>query len=736
MRQTLNGQSTMTAWESGGVIRRSFRATARGGATLCLGWFIACAPATAVGQEKSDCLKCHAEAGLKVERNGRDISLYVNADRLAASVHAELSCAACHESISMEDLQPDAPNPHGPGPHLVQCGECHEAEAELYQKHGRIAVGENPDIPACWQCHGSHDILPSNDRHSRVHPANLTTTCTYCHADVDLVKKHDVLKEAPITLYESSVHGRASRKGLYVAANCINCHSARDKDGKPTAHRILGPSDADSTINHFNVPDTCGQCHTSIAADYWEGIHGRLVKRGEVDAPVCTTCHGEHGIISPRDPRSPVSPAHVAERTCTPCHDSVVLNEKYGIPGDRLKSYIDSYHGLKSKAGDVHVANCASCHGAHRILPSTDPTSSIHPANLQETCEECHPGISTELARIGIHTTSAGNKAGWPEFFRRLYIFLIVLTIGLMLLHNAADWIRSVKQMNKKPFVLRLTINETMQHWILAVSFIVLVLSGFALRFSEAWWVGWLFGWGGGAGFLLRGTIHRVAAVVFMAVSFWHVLYLFTARGRTMLRQMWPNRGDLIHLKQNIQYFVGERDEKPRYGTFSYIEKAEYWALAWGTVIMIGTGLLLWFDNYFITRWHLPRTVLDVVLVIHLYEAWLATLAILVWHIYGVVFKPGVYPMNPAWLSGRMPRDLYIEEHPEGPRLKSRTYRVYYEEQEEPGSQDAMPSEQKESAPNIVSNRAETTPRRRVAGPPASKTPPAPRPEPELQKHS
>ncbi len=602
---------------------------------------------------------------------------------LAGSVHLTLECSDCHASTLMEDLDREARNPHGPGPHQVDCGECHEDEAEVYRKHGRMEIGKDPDIPACWSCHGHHDILPSSDNRSHVHRRNLATTCMSCHTDVDLVKEHDILAEAPIRLYESSVHGRASKKGLYAFATCSNCHSGPDPDGTPTAHRILGPADPESTIYHFKIPDTCGRCHDAVASDFWEGVHGKLVKRGEVDAPVCTTCHGEHGIIKADSPASPVSAAHVAAQTCAPCHESVVLNEKYGIPGGRLRSYVDSYHGHKAKAGDVAVANCASCHGAHRILPSGDPTSSIHQDNLQETCGKCHPGISAELAETSIHTTATGLKVGWPAFFRKFYIVLIAVTIGLMLLHNIADWVRHIKQMDKRPFVIRLSVNETMQHWALMVSFSVLVISGFALRFSEAWWVQLLFGWGDGQGFLLRGTIHRIAAVLFVIVSMWHVVYLFTKRGRTMLREMIANKRDLVNIKENSLYFLGRRETKPQFGRFTYMEKCEYWAMAWGAVIMAVTGLLLWFDNYFISRRGVPKGFLDVTLVIHYYEAWLATLAILVWHIYGTIFSPSAYPMNPAWMSGKMPRDMYLHEHPAGPRLKGRIVRPRIEEETE-----------------------------------------------------
>jgi cytochrome b subunit of formate dehydrogenase len=427
--------------------------------------------------------------------------------------------------------------------------------------------------------------------------------------------------------------------------------------------------------------------------DYVEGIHGQLAERGEVDAPVCTHCHGEHGIISPSDPSSPVSAGRIAEATCAPCHESEVLNQKYGIPAGRLRSYIDSYHGLKSKAGDVHVANCASCHGAHRILPHTEPTSSIYVDNLQHTCGECHPGISAELAAEPIHATATGIKSGWPRFFTILYMFIIGITIGGMFVHSSADWFRYLRNMRREPYVIRWTVNETLQHWLLAISFIVLVISGFSLRFSEAWWVQILFGWGDGQGFLFRGAVHRTAAIAFILCSVWHGLFLTSHRGRGMIRDMFPEKSDLIHLRDNALYFLGRRKHSARFKRFSYMEKTEYWALMWGGIIMSVTGVLLWFDNYFVTTWGLPKGVLDVVLVIHYYEAWLATLAIVVWHGYATVLSPSVYPMNPAWLAGKMPKAMYSHEHPEAPKLKTRLFRkVRYEEEElEEGGADSRP---------------------------------------------
>ncbi len=591
---------------------------------------------------------------------------------LAASSHASLDCTDCHESISMDSVDASSPKPHGEAVGAVSCGDCHEEEADIFVMHGRLEVGSNPDIPKCWSCHGAHDVLPSSDTHSRTNPTNLPGTCKACHTNTDILKKYTELRGIPLKLYETSVHGEAVLRGVPGAAVCVDCHSAKTTDGQLTAHRILSMLNPESSIYFSNIPNTCGKCHQEAAKDYWESVHGQAVKNGEMDAPVCTSCHGEHGILPISDPRSPVSAARLAEKTCAPCHESVALDERYGNSTGRLDSYVDSYHGLKRQASDVRVANCASCHGSHRILPHTDPRSSIYPANLQSTCGRCHPGISEVLAQGPIHAADEGGKTGWAEFFTVFYIWLIVITIGLMLVHNMGHWFRHCRLLSGTKHVIRLTAGETAQHWILMLSFIVLAISGFSLRFSDSWWVQILFGWNGGEGFVVRGTIHRVAAVFFMIWAIWHLLYLFTRRGRGWLRDMIVSKGDLVHIGQNALFFLGRRGAQPRFGRFSYMEKCEYWALIWGAVIMTATGLVLWFDNYFVESWGCTKGVLDVVLVIHHCEAWLATLAILVWHIYGTVFSPSVYPMNPAWLAGKMPEHMYDHEHPGDSTLEGR----------------------------------------------------------------
>jgi cytochrome b subunit of formate dehydrogenase len=147
-----------------------------------------------------------------------------------------------------------------------------------------------------------------------------------------------------------------------------------------------------------------------------------------------------------------------------------------------------------------------------------------------------------------------------------------------------------------------------------------------------------------------------------MATILWHTLFLLSPRGRRFVGDMWPIRRDFEFFVRRMLYNLGLGPRMECIQRFNYVEKAEYWALTWGTVVMVITGILLWFDNWFVQ--FLPKGVLDVALVVHFWEAWLASLSILVWHMYSVVFHPHVYPMNPSWITGHMPEDMYKHEHP------------------------------------------------------------------------
>jgi cytochrome b subunit of formate dehydrogenase len=210
---------------------------------------------------------------------------------------------------------------------------------------------------------------------------------------------------------------------------------------------------------------------------------------------------------------------------------------------------------------------------------------------------------------------------------------------------------------------IRMSLNERVQHFFLLTSFITLVITGFALKFPEALWVSWIRDVLGGNAFDWRGGLHRIAAVIMVAVSVYHVFYIiFNRRGRQLVKDLWFKRQDITDLLNAFKYYIGKTKTRPKYGRFSYIEKAEYWAVVWGTIVMGGTGGVLWFENTFLPV--ISNSGMDLATAIHFYEAILASLAIFVWHFYFVIYNPDVYPMNKAWYRGYLTREEMELEHP------------------------------------------------------------------------
>jgi len=301
------------------------------------------------------------------------------------------------------------------------------------------------------------------------------------------------------------------------------------------------------------------------------------------------------------------------------------------------------------------VANCASCHGFHDVLPSSDPRSSINPANIANTCGRCHPGAGQQLTKGYVHSPPTAKHWILP-LVKRFYLWLIALVIGFMLLHNGLDFLRKMLDPpSPEPHEyteMRLSVNERWQHALLMASFCLLAYSGFALKFPDAGWAQ-LF-----APFAeeTRRDLHRWMALVFCVLGFYHVFYLAaTRRGRAVFKALLPVWHDARALGQQLAYSLGWRKHPPKpQGTYHYPEKMEYWALVWGSIVMVTTGGLLIFNNF--TLKHFPAWMSDLATMVHYYEAVLACLAILVWHFYLVIFDPKVYPMNWAWLTGVMRR--------------------------------------------------------------------------------
>jgi cytochrome b subunit of formate dehydrogenase len=591
-------------------------------------------------------------AGTPVRAADGDACLDCHGDRVEpaafrSSAHGDLSCAGCHTDI--EEY------PHPERPAAPDCATCHaDAVAALATSvHGASAD--------CAACHGDvHRIVPHAEPRSAVHWASLAGACARCHATTPAAEREGLPLVRPVEAYSRSVHARAVSEGRRAAV-CSDCHGAHD---------ILRPGDLRSRLAPAAVPETCGVCHAAEHAAFRGSVHGRALARGVRDAPTCTDCHGEHGILAHTEPGSPVFAANIPRETCGPCHGSIRLSERYGLPRQQVAAFADSFHGLALRAGQLTAANCASCHGVHDILPSADPRSHVHPTNLPATCGACHPGAGQNFALGPVHVEATGGGEGPVAWIRLVYLWLIGLVIASMAIHNLLHLARKARQPRpprtpptadapvRMPRALR------WQHGLVMMSFPVLVFTGFALTYPEAWWARPLLAWESRLG--LRGLIHRAAGVMLLGAVGWHLVHLASSPGlRACLRGLLWSRRDPRDLAGMLAWALGRRAHPPRTGRFSYVEKAEYWAVLWGTALMGVTGLVLWFENAAL-RW-LPKWAMDVVTALHFYEAVLATLAIVVWHFYWVIFDPDVYPMDTTWWTGRSPEARRVEREEADP---------------------------------------------------------------------
>ena len=383
----------------------------------------------------AECLMCHSAPGLSKTTDGKQVSLHVETSEYQASVHGKKACVDCHVDFRGQRF------PHKQAALPVDCSRCHHAgndegapditEMTEYADsvHGRAVERGDPDAPKCKDCHGRHDTRAAGDPKSSIYHGNIADTCGKCHTDSAITQRHDIPSPATIRQYKDSVHGKAVRKGGLTAAVCTDCHGV---------HNIKAAREGESMVSKPHVSETCGKCHEKLYEVYKESIHGKALSEGIEDAPSCTDCHGEHTIQRPSEPESSVYPTHVIA-TCSKCHEDVEIERRYGLPAHRLSTYIDSYHGVANKYGDTSVANCATCHGAHDIRPSSDPKSAIHKDNIPQTCGKCHPGAGENFAKGSIHVLPSATKDVGVYWVRKFYTAFIVLLIGGFCAYIALD---------------------------------------------------------------------------------------------------------------------------------------------------------------------------------------------------------------------------------------------------------------------------------------------------------
>ncbi|MBI2869811.1 MAG: hypothetical protein HYX96_08310 [Chloroflexi bacterium] len=225
----------------------------------------ASAPLSMTEAADAACNGCHAGGNLAISLpSGEKMSLKVDPTLLAGSVHRQLACTSCHQTLT------GYPHPPSDIPSVREyqlsredlCWGCHaDKVAEMQESVHRKDVSR-PDVATCADCHGAHDVQAPAAAATRL---GSVTACNGCHANERLMDRYGI-STGVIQAFYDDFHGKTvALAGLKSgAANvevavCADCHGA---------HNILRADAAGSMVAAANLPDTCGRCHEGANANF------------------------------------------------------------------------------------------------------------------------------------------------------------------------------------------------------------------------------------------------------------------------------------------------------------------------------------------------------------------------------------------------------------------------------------------------------------------------------------
>jgi cytochrome b subunit of formate dehydrogenase len=566
------------------------------------------------------------------------------------------TCLSCHPVHQMRAVQdPDA---GVNARNLVEtCGNCHtqvrtELRKSVHHAAGHRDLFDRGTPLDCAACHGTdaHGMGPVEDPDSPMYLDHQVQVCGACHQEY-------------LASYEASVHGVGLREsGLLVTAVCSDCHGG---------HAIYYAADQRSTLHATVVADTCGQCHAFLKQRLEQSVHGMggaadgAEEAGEPTGtaarrPSCVDCHQGH---DQPDPHS-VGFRRQTPHRCGNCHSDYA--QRYGM----------SLHGELSRLGYEPAANCADCHGAHSILPASNPDSRLAGANRLQTCRECHPRAVAGFAGFDPHADPK-DPVRYPWLYRISSATDVVVYVlfGLFAVHAFFWFFRSLVQTLEhgrdprlpagQPAVARHAPLQRRCYWLLIIAFVGLTLTGLPLKYSSYPWARRLAGTLGG--FETTSVWHRFFALLVFVAAGLHVAWAIRrvislrAAGLSWRHLLWgpdsplPNGRDAGEIWRMIKWFFG-LGRKPVFERWTYWEKFDYWAVYLAVILIGVSGLILWLPNLFTLV--LPGQSLNVAKVIHADTAlWVASLLFLI-HFFNTHFRPEKFPMDLSLLTG-----LVSEEH-------------------------------------------------------------------------
>jgi cytochrome b subunit of formate dehydrogenase/nitrate/TMAO reductase-like tetraheme cytochrome c subunit len=609
------------------------------------------------GAANADCMRCHSDPDLTMERGGESISISVEQEAYDRSTHGNTACAQCHTDVTPSVRVRACSTSVASN---VDCAICHQEVVDQHTTgtHGRLVAEGDPDAPGCLDCHSHHTTQDKLTPTSPTFARNVPDLCARCHREGEPGARR-IVHESPFDIVDSyvmSIHGRGLvESGLVVTATCPDCH---------TPHKPLPDTDPESSVNADNIAATCGTCHYGIEEEYKESIHWAKHESPPEgrELPTCEDCHTSHTI----------------SRTGQGVFRLMMMDQCGRCHEEESETFFDTFHGKVSRLGDAGAAKCYDCHGTHNIHPIDDARSTLSRRNILETCSECHPGANRRFTGYLTHATHH-DPTKYPLLFWSFWgmTLLLVGTLTLATLHTLAwlfrlwrspgEWERH-KPVEGEPLYKRFTTFERSMHLVMLVSFFVLALTGMALKFSYMGWAQRFAGMLGG--FATTGVLHRLGAVALIVVFLIHLVDVFLRKQKSDQgwreflfsdRSLLFNKNDLKEFVASAKWFFG-RGERPKYGHYTYWEKFDYFAVFWGMFVIGSTGLLLWFPEFFTIL--LPGWTVNVATIIHSDEALLAVAFIFTVHFFNTHFRPDKFPMDEVIFTGRVPVEELKHDKP------------------------------------------------------------------------
>jgi len=540
---------------------------------------------------------------------------------------------------------------------------------------GSQALAENliASPETCLECHG--DVISAEEFAASVHGPNGCVACHIELTDIDLHMEGELMP-GPV--------------------KCVRCHKKETAEHYASVHKL---NDIECASCHSSIHSQqpwnndkrianakCAECHDDASHAYQESVHGKSVDAGNMDSAACLDCHNLHAIKELGNPNDHDVRAFHTD-VCLKCHADEELMEKNGVTHMAVETYLSSYHGKNYRLGFPElVAGCADCHTSHAILPHDDPKSSLHPENLIARCGQCHENSSAQFVKFYAH----GNMHD-QQNYPILYYTYVAMT-GLLLGTFAVFWIHTllwlfrgfVENREKKRALIaghhhvipdahkiyrRFTKVHIVLHLLVITSFLLLSLTGLPLKFANQPWAVVMMNFYGGAD--VAAALHRVGAAItgvyFASALYMSAVFLFKnlqSPAEFVQRlfgpeSLCPNLRDIQDVTSMVRWFLF-LGPKPTFERWTYWEKFDFIAVFWGMFAIGGSGLMLWFPEFFGS--FLPGWVFNVATIIHSDEALPATGFIFTVHFFNTHGRPEKFPMDFVIFNGELPKEEFIEE--------------------------------------------------------------------------